>query len=105
MTATGALIQVKTPQGASFKSGSAMSKKKRQRYLVRVVPGEGDPCPRCGVPMQIREYNKLTNKHLYRPYFYTRWFCCVNKSCRTTLVMPERYKVRANASPAAKLIT
>jgi len=29
-------------------------KKKRQRYLVRVVPGDGDPCPRCGVPMQIR---------------------------------------------------
>ena len=26
-------------------------------------------------------------------YFYTRWFCCMNKSCRTTLVMPERYKV------------
>ena len=55
--------------------------------------------------MQIREYSNLTDKHLYRPYFYTRWFCCVNKSCRTTLVMPVRYKVRANASPAAKLIT
>jgi hypothetical protein len=81
-----------------------MRKKKRQRYLVRVVPGDGDPCPRCGVPMQIREYNNLTDKHLHRPYFYTRWFCCTNKSCRTTLVMPERYKVRANAS-AAKLIT
>ena len=70
-----------------------MRKKKRQRYLVRVVPGEGDPCPRCGVPMQIREYNNLTDKHLHRPYFYTRWFCCMDKSCRTTLVMPERYKV------------
>jgi len=58
-----------------------------------VVPGEGDPCPRCRVPMQIREYSNLTDKHLHRPYFYTRWFCCMNKSCRTTLVMPERYKV------------
>ena len=43
--------------------------------------------------MQIREYSNLTDKHLHRPYFYTRWFCCMNKSCRTTLVMPERYKV------------
>ena len=64
-----------------------MRKKKRQRYLVRVVPGEGDPCPRCGVPMQIREYNNSTEQHLHRPYFYTRWFCCMDKSCRTTLVM------------------
>ena len=70
-----------------------MSKKKRQRYLVRVVPGNGDLCPRCGVPMQIREYSNLTDKHLHRSYFYTRWFCCTNKNCRTTLVMPERYKV------------
>jgi len=53
--------------------------------------------------MQIREYSNLTDKDLHRPCFYTRWFCCRNKSCRTTLVMPERYKVRANASPAAKL--
>ena len=43
--------------------------------------------------MQIREYSNLIDKHLHRPYFYTRWFCCMNKSCRTTLVMPERYKV------------
>src|SRR6516225_8301320 len=39
------------------------------------------------VPMQIRECGDLTEKHPYRPYFYTRWFCCMNKSCRTTLVM------------------
>ena len=101
--AIGALIQVKTPQGASFSvsavvltaiiEGEHMSKKKRQRYLVRVVPGNGDLCPRCGVPMQIREYSNLTDKHLHRSYFYTRWFCCTNKNCRTTLVMPERYKV------------
>ena len=43
--------------------------------------------------MQIREYSNLTDKHLHPSYFYTRWFCCTNKNCRTTLVMPERYKV------------
>jgi hypothetical protein len=26
-------------------------------------------------------------------FFYTRWFCCLNKQCKTTLVMPARYKV------------
>jgi hypothetical protein len=69
------------------------NKKQRQRDRAVVVPGNGDPCPRCDVPMQIHEYSNLTDKHLHRPYFYTRWFCCMNKSCRTTLVMPERYKV------------
>jgi hypothetical protein len=48
-----------------------LNKKKRQRDRAVVVPGEGDPCPRCGVPMQIREYSDLTDKHLHRPYFYT----------------------------------
>src|SRR5262249_21207770 len=27
------------------------------------------------------------------PSFYTRWFCCLNKSCKTNLVIPARYKV------------
>jgi hypothetical protein len=72
-----------------------MSKKKRQRDRAMVVPGDGDPCPRCGVPMQIREYSNANDKHLRRPYFYSRWFCCMNNNCRTTLVMPERYKVRS----------
>jgi len=43
--------------------------------------------------MQIREYDEVTKKKLRQLYFYTRWFCCMNKSCRTTLVMPKRYKV------------
>jgi hypothetical protein len=66
---------------------------KRQRRKPIVIPGNGDPCPRCGVPMQIREYDEVTKKKLRQLYFYTRWFCCMNKSCRTTLVMPERHKV------------
>jgi hypothetical protein len=70
-----------------------MTKKMRQRDRAVVVPGDGDPCPRCDMPMQIREYSNLTDKHSHRPCFYTRWFCCMNKNCRTTLVMPERYKV------------
>ena len=58
-----------------------------------VIAGDGDPCPRCGNPMQIREYAGLNEKQERRPSFYTRWFCCMNKACKTTLVMPVRYKV------------
>ena len=73
--------------------GEHLRKKKRNRDRRVVIPGDGDPCPRCGVPMQIREYAEASKEHLDQPYLYTRWFCCMNKSCRTTLVMPERYKV------------
>ena len=70
-----------------------MSKKKRQRDRAVVVPGDGDPCPRCGVPMQICQPDGIGDRQLRQPFFYTRWFCCMNKQCKTTLVMPERYKV------------
>ena len=49
---------------------------KRKRKKCLVIPGDGDPCPRCGEPMQI-----------------ARWFCCLNKARKTALVMPVRYKV------------
>jgi DNA repair protein RadD len=44
----------------------------------------GPPCPRCRRPMQVRERAKATAKQL------KRWFCCVNRDCRTTMVAPER---------------
>jgi hypothetical protein len=47
-----------------------------------------------GNPMQIRDYAGLNEER--RSFFYTRWFCCVNKACKTTLVMPARYKVVTN---------
>jgi len=69
-------------------------KSRRYRKKCIVIPGDGDPCPRCGNPMQIREYAGLNDeKEERRPSFYTRWFCCMNKACKTTLVMPLRYKV------------
>jgi len=65
---------------------------KRLRRKPIVIPGNGDPCPRCGVPMQIREPDRIGDGQLRQPFFYTRWFCCMNKQCKTTLVMPARYK-------------
>ena len=64
-------------------------KRSRKKYVV--IPGDGDPCPRCREPMQIREYDGSEEKPSYS--FFTRWFCCMNKVCKTTLVMPARYKV------------
>jgi hypothetical protein len=61
--------------------------RKRKKFIV--IPGDGDPCPRCGGPMQVREFEE----QLPQPSTYTRWFCCMNKTCKTTLVMPARYKV------------
>jgi hypothetical protein len=66
------------------------AKRNRKKYLV--IPGDGDPCPRCGEPMQIREYDGVDAKQLGQSFF-ARWFCCMNKTCKTTLVMPSRYKV------------
>ena len=60
-------------------------KPKSRKGKTIVIPGDGDPCPRCGVPMEIHEHNSVGDKQ--------RWFRCTNKSCKTTLVMPERYKV------------
>jgi hypothetical protein len=49
--------------------GEHLRKKKRNRVVIRSA---GDPCPRCGVPMQIREYAEASKEHLDQRYFYTR---------------------------------
>jgi hypothetical protein len=36
-----------------------------------MIPGDGDPCPRCGKPMQIREYDQVDEK---QSFSYERWF-------------------------------
>jgi hypothetical protein len=66
---------------------------KRKRKKSIVIPGEGDACPRCGQRMQIRQYEAIDEEQLQQPSSYTRWFCCMNTTCKTTLVMPTRYKI------------
>lgn len=53
----------------------------------------GPPCPRCGRSMQVREHNRITDEQLKRPFFYRLWYRCMNRDCKTTLVMPEQFKV------------
>ena len=59
-----------------------------------VVIGEaGPPCPRCSRPMQVREHDRIREKQLRQPFYYSRWFCCMHNDCRTTLVMRDEFKV------------
>jgi hypothetical protein len=66
--------------------------RKRERKKFVVVQGAGDACPRCGEPMQIRQYENVDEKQL-DGRFFRRWFCCMNKTCKTSLVMPAGYRV------------
>ena len=58
-----------------------------------IIAGKGDLCPRCKQPTQIREHIKTTEVELRKPFYYSRWFYCQNTSCKTTLIMPDRFKV------------
>jgi hypothetical protein len=80
------------PLHQRLSSGEQLNGKRKRKKSI-VIPGNGDPCPRCGNSMQIREYAGENEKQVRGASFYTRWFCCMNKNCKTTLVMPARYKV------------
>jgi hypothetical protein len=70
----------------------------------RIVEGAGIDCPRCGKPTQIREHKQVTDKQLRQPFYYSRWFCCLNRKCRTTLVMMDEHKVWNENDAAKKLL-
>jgi hypothetical protein len=59
-----------------------------------IVPGKGPLCPRCGWPTQIREHRDISERELRKPYYFRRWFRCINGRCKTTLIMPDEFKVR-----------
>jgi hypothetical protein len=61
---------------------------------TRIVLGNGDPCPRCARPTQIREHVAITAEILARRHcHYTRWFYCINPDCATTVITPDRFRV------------
>jgi hypothetical protein len=78
--------------------GVAMSKKLR----CIVIPGWGDPCPRCCQPTEIREHPEITEKHLRQPFYFSRWFFCTNPYCKVTMHVAERYKVWNGKREAAE---
>jgi hypothetical protein len=75
------------------------AERNRQRTPATRLDYDGPPCPRCGVAMEVREHASIGPKQLRKAFYYSRWYCCRNKHCRTTLVMPEEFKVMNEPAP------
>jgi hypothetical protein len=41
----------------------------------------------------VHEHVEVTPKHLRQPWYYAKWFYCTNPKCKTTMIMPDRYRV------------
>ena len=65
----------------------------RGRKSNRVIAGVGPACSRCGEPTEVREHGEVTAKMLRQPFYFSRWYYCRNRECRTTLIMPDEFKV------------
>jgi hypothetical protein len=65
----------------------------------KIVSLDGPVCPRCGCPTEIREHERITEKELARPFYYSRWYNCPNQDCKTTTIMPDEFKVWSKNEP------
>jgi hypothetical protein len=48
--------------------------------------------------MEVREHVAITEKELRRPFYYSRWYNCANRQCKTSLVMPDEFRVFKNTA-------
>lgn len=73
----------------------ALIRKRGTRYgsTTVVINKSGPPCPRCSQATQVRAHNGLTEKQKRQPFYFERWYCCLNSDCKTTLIMPDEHKV------------
>jgi hypothetical protein len=62
-----------------------------------ILPGDGDPCPECSMPTEIREHVAITEKLLAQPRYSSRWFLCRNWRCGT-IIFPECFEVVRTSS-------
>ena len=51
------------------------------------------------MPSQIREHPEITPKLLRQPFYYSRWFCCTQRDCRTNIFLFDEYKVIPDGAP------
>jgi hypothetical protein len=64
------------------------------RALVHGPPMvEGIACPRCGMTTEVREHTAVTVKMQRQPFYYRRWFYCMNTECKTTTIMRDEDRV------------
>jgi hypothetical protein len=78
------------------RNGFSTHKGKLARKTV-VVGKNGDPCPRCGCSTEIRQHKQVGAEQLRQPFYYSRWYYCANANCRTSMIMPEKFKVCPSA--------
>jgi hypothetical protein len=67
-----------------------MSKKSKN---MKIVSLGGPPCRRCGCPTEVREHERITEKELAGPFYYSRWYNCRNKKCDTNIIHADEFKV------------
>ena len=58
-----------------------------------VVPGDGEPCPRCGQPMHIFEHSAISPRQRRAPFYYAKWYRCYNIACKTSVVTYDEDRI------------
>ena len=69
----------------------------RVKQSVLITGNDGPPCPSCGKPTQIRKHKTIRARELKRPFYYSRWYFCVNSKCVTSTILPSEFRVFAQA--------
>ncbi len=77
-------------KGAKFTRKQIKKQMKRNRIET---DEDGLPCPRCGNISIVREHIEITGKLLSQPFYYSKWFKCSNKHCKTDIFYDEIYRV------------
>jgi hypothetical protein len=76
-----------------FNCVNKVAKSMKANRNTIVVGNDGPPCHRCGCATEIREHKVIGPKELRRPFYYSRWYNCANRACRTNLIMPDQFRV------------
>ena len=51
----------------------------------------------------MREHIEITDKQLNQPFYYTKWYYCINTKCKTKLIMSSEFKVWNNNQKSREL--
>jgi hypothetical protein len=69
----------------------------RNRWKNRTKLDERGPrCPRCGIHMAVFQHAKIGEKQVKQRYYYSKWFRCFNRKCKTTIVHQDRFRIYPN---------
>ena len=68
-----------------------------------MVTPDGTTCPRCGVEAESRKHTQITDKQLTQPFYFKRWYNCINEQCKTGIFMLEDWKVENKNAAAVEM--